>query len=81
MPILPNAKKALRASSKKAEFNRTIKSRYRTTRKKMEQNPTQENLDLVHAAIDKAVKKNIFHKNKGARLKSQTAKMLAAAEK
>lgn len=81
MPVLPNAKKALRASSRKAEVNRTIKSRYRTARKKMKQNPSQENLDLVHATIDKAVKKNVFHKNKGARLKSQTAKMLAATEK
>jgi small subunit ribosomal protein S20 len=80
MPVLPNAKKALRNSRRKAKVNQRIKSRYKTARKRMEEDPSQENLEKIHSAIDKAVKKNVFHKNKGARLKSQMAQLLAEAQ-
>lgn len=76
MPILPNAKKALRASKRKAEVNQKIKSRVRSALKIVEQKKDQESLRKAYAAIDKAVKKNIFHSNKGARLKNKAAKLL-----
>ncbi len=81
MPILPGAKKALRSSQNKAQVNQKIRSRVKTTRKKVEADPTQENLQTAYAAIDKAVKKGVYHPNKGARLKSQVAKIVAAKEK
>ena len=37
--------------------------------------PTQKNLESAYSAIDKAVKKHLFHTNKAARLKSQIAKL------
>ena len=48
--------------------------------------PTPENLDSVNEAmsaayskIDKAVKRNVLHRNNGARKKSRLAKVLAKA--
>jgi len=77
MPILKNAKKALRASKRKAVFNKRVKSRVRTTVDKMKQSPSADNLKMTFSAVDKAVRRNIFHKNKAARLKSQMSKLLA----
>lgn len=81
MPILPSAKKALRSSQNKALVNQKIRSKVKNTRKKVEAEPTQQNLQAAYAAIDKAVKKGVFHPNKGARLKSQVAKIAAAKKK
>jgi small subunit ribosomal protein S20 len=77
MPILPNAKKALRSSQRKAKVNKKLRSRVKTTFDKLKAEPNQENLEECHSAIDKAVKKGIYHKNKGARLKSKAAKIVA----
>lgn len=71
MPILKNAKKALRASKRKAEFNQQIRSKMRTMIAKMRKTPSQDLLSESYSAIDKAVKRNLIHKNKAARLKSQ----------
>lgn len=80
MPILANAKKALRVSKRKTTVNQKIKSRVRSAVKKMEQVQTPEALKEVYSAVDKAVKKNIYHKNKGARLKKQMAHLLKTVE-
>lgn len=76
MPILKNAKKALRVSRRKTEINRQIKSRVKTMVDKMKKDPSQENLSEAYTAIDTAAKKNIFHRNKAARLKSQLSKLM-----
>lgn len=76
MPILKNAQKALRSSKKKAVFNKAVKSKMKTSLKKVNQEPTKENLKVAVSSIDKACKKNIFHKNKAARLKSQISKLV-----
>lgn len=76
MPILENAKKALRGSKRKAVFNQRVKSMVKTTIDAMRKSPSSENLTKAYSAIDKAVKKNIFHKNKAARYKAQLAKLV-----
>lgn len=43
--------------------------------------PSAENLAKAFSAIDTAVKRNIFHKNKAARLKSQMSTLIAKAVK
>ena len=78
MPITKSAKKALRGSLRKAEVNRRIKSRVKTVIDKFKTEPTQTNLTKAYSAIDRAVKGNIFHRNKGARMKSRLAKFLLA---
>lgn len=77
MPILKNALKALRSSKRKAIVNSRIKSKVKTFMNKMKEKANQENLQEIYSQIDKAVKKKVFHKNKGARLKKQMAKLLA----
>ncbi|MBU0578548.1 30S ribosomal protein S20 [Patescibacteria group bacterium] len=76
MPVLPHAKKALRASLRKAQYNKRVKSAAVTAMKKMRLKPTQDNLNIAYKAIDLAAKRNIFHANKAARLKSQHASLL-----
>lgn len=76
MPILKNAKKALRVSKRKTIFNRRSKSRMKTAMDRVKKTPNQANLALAFSAIDRAVKRNIIHKNKAARLKSRISKLL-----
>jgi ribosomal protein S20 len=75
MPILQNAKKALRVSKRKTLVNQRVKSKMKTAIDAMKQTPTQENLNKAFEAIDMAGKK-IIHHNKAARLKSQLSKLL-----
>lgn len=77
MPLLKNAKKALRASKRKAIVNRRVKSRVKTLSDTLVAEPNQSNLSQVFSAIDKAMKRNIFHRNKAARLKSQMSKLVS----
>jgi len=76
MPILKNAKKALRVSKRKNIVNGRIRSRMKTAMDKVQKSPSKVNLALAFSAIDRAVKKNILHKNKAARLKSSLSKKL-----
>ncbi len=76
MPILPHAKKALRASKRKAAYNAPVKAKMRSTIKKFRKDPTEQNLTEAYSAIDRALKRNIIHHNKAARLKSRLAKLL-----
>jgi small subunit ribosomal protein S20 len=76
MPILKNAKKALRVSQRKTIINRRIKSQVKTAVDKVKAEPTTENLNEAYTAIDMAAKRNIFHHNKAARYKSQVSKLL-----
>ncbi|HKY74055.1 MAG TPA: 30S ribosomal protein S20 [Patescibacteria group bacterium] len=81
MPILAHAKKALRQAIRRTVFNRPIKSRVKTMSDLVKKTPSLDNLKKAYSAIDTAVKRNIFHKNKAARLKSQLSKLLAKAAK
>ncbi len=76
MPVLPNAKKALRSSQHKAKQNQVVRGAARTAIKKMRQDPTQANLTEAYKKIDKAAKKGVYHQNKAARLKSRLAQLL-----
>jgi ribosomal protein S20 len=76
MPILKNAKKALRVSKRKAALRQPVKSKVKTVRDAMKKKPSVENLSSAFSAIDRAVKRNIFPKKRAARLKSQMAKLL-----
>jgi len=76
MPILKNAKKALRSSKRKAMVNIRVRSRMKSAVDAVKVAATQENISEAFSRIDKAVKKNLIHKNKAAHLKSQLSKKL-----
>jgi small subunit ribosomal protein S20 len=77
MPLLKNAKKALRASKRKAERNRVVKSRMKTMMDKAKKAVSLETVSHAFSAIDRAARKHMIHPNKAARLKSQLSKRLA----
>ncbi len=87
MPNLANAKKALRASAKRAERNRLIReeisSLRRHFRKAVESNDFDEAkkmMPTLDKKLDKSVTKNVFKKNKVARIKARLAASLKRAE-
>lgn len=83
MPVTQSAKKAHRQSLTKRSRNRHFTALYREVLKKFEKAIAAKLDDAatiladVYSAIDALVKKNVLHKNNGARKKSAAAKMLA----
>lgn len=80
MPILPNAKKALRQSQVRAERNLKVKENIsylrRNFRKLLEAKKFDEAKAVVRdltKLLDKAVSKGVVKKNTAARIKSRTA--------
>ncbi len=51
----------------------------RSVLKQLKTTPTKELLDLSYSRIDRALKRNLLHINKAARLKAQASKLLKAA--
>ncbi len=76
MPILKNAKKALRQSEARAEINRRVKSQVKNSMDKMKAEPTIATQAQAFSALDRALKRHLFHSNKVARVKSQLSKLL-----
>lgn len=76
MPIIRSAKKKLRQDKKRENQNLLVKRLVKTAITKFRKKPAAGELAKVFGLIDDSVKKNVFHKNKGARLKSRLAKLL-----
>jgi small subunit ribosomal protein S20 len=87
MPNTASAKKALRSSLRKREFNNLkkakIKQAYKSFRKNLVVGAQEatSSLSQVFSALDKAVKSNFITKAKAARRKSRAAKKVANLEK
>ena len=86
MPITSSAKKALRASKRKADFNLKRRDAITDVVKKLKKlvvakkiKEAEAMLPTAFKAIDKAWKTNLIHKNTASRKKSRLAKMLAKA--
>lgn len=77
MPITKSAIKALRKDRKRAESNRPLRTRVKSTTDIFTATPTLEGLSKAFQAIDRAAKKHIMHKNKAARMKSKLSKLVA----
>jgi small subunit ribosomal protein S20 len=80
MPLLRNAKKALRVSKRKAERNQVVRSKMKTMLDKAKKAISTESLSEAFSAVDRAAKKHLIHPNKAAHLKSQLSKRLAGGE-
>jgi small subunit ribosomal protein S20 len=87
MPITSSAKKALRASKHKADFNLKRKEAISSAVKKIKKLIVAKNIKeakvfmpTVFKVIDKACKTNLIHKNTASRKKSRLAKMLIKVE-
>jgi small subunit ribosomal protein S20 len=76
MPISLSAKASLRKARKNQKVNLGFKRVVKKTVKEFLQKPSADGLKKVFSMLDKAVKKEIFHKNKAARLKSKYSKKI-----
>lgn len=87
MPNIKSAKKAMRGSRRKRQFNmhwkKQIKAATRSLNDKLETKNTgvdilNKDLTVLQKVLDKASKNNVIHKNKANRLKSRYAQKIAA---
>lgn len=78
MPIIKSAKKRVRVAKKATVRNAKTKRSLKEAVKAFTKSATSSNHQKAQSAIDKAVKKNLMHKNKAARRQRQLA---AAAKK
>ncbi len=81
MPIIKSAKKKLRQDKKRTKQNQLIKRSVKETVLAFKRKPTPASLTKLFNKLDTAVKKNIFHPNKAARLKSRLSKLLGNKHK
>lgn len=77
MPVIKSAKKKLKVDRKRESANKKAEALIDLIIKKAQKKPTPESVRRAFEVIDKGVKKNIFHKNKGARIKSKLSKLIA----
>ncbi len=77
MPILKHAKKKLKQDKKRTLLNKKVKNIYKEAVKKAKIAKNAKTVSVAFKAIDKAVKANIMHKNKAARMKSSLNKLIS----
>jgi ribosomal protein S20 len=63
MPLLKHAKKKLKQDKKRAVLNKKVKNTFKAVVKKAKETKSEKTLSAAFKGIDKAVKKNIIHKN------------------
>jgi len=83
MPIIKSAKKRVKIAKKATVRNSKTKRTLKTALKSFHASLTGKSGSAAHSkaqsALDKAVKKNVIHKNKAARLKKQASAKAKAA--
>jgi small subunit ribosomal protein S20 len=85
LPRTKSAKKALRVSERKRDYNKPVKSQVKTYVKRAEQLISSNELESAREAVkraitalDKAAQKGVIHPNNAARRKSRLMKKLNA---
>ena len=88
MPNTKSAAKAMRQSQRRRATNLKTKSKFRDATKKVKKFISDSNVEEAvkalsdaMSALDKAVKKNVIHKNTASRRKSRLAKAIAKISK
>lgn len=76
MPIGKSAKKSLRQALRNKKTNWDFKSKLKELIKTFLAKPTETAYVEAQSALDKAQRKNIWHRNKISRVKSQLAKKI-----
>lgn len=80
MPLIKSAKKKLRQDKKRQKRNKSTKDFLKEVLKKARQTPTVESIRIAVKTTDKAVKKQLIHKNKAARVKSSLSKLISGVK-
>ncbi len=71
MPVTKTAKRALRASDRKAYINKIITYNLESAIRIAKKSGKQADVSRVFSMADRAVKKDLIHKNKASRIKSR----------
>lgn len=71
MPVTKTAKRALKGSLRKRDVNTAFAKRLEISLRLAQKTKGQEEINKAVSLVDRAVKKNIFHKNKAARIKKR----------
>ena len=79
MPVTKTAKRALRVSDRKKDLNTLIFTNLDKAIRAAKKSRTKESVQKVYALADRAVKKEIMHKNKASRIKSAISKLAKPA--
>lgn len=75
MPVTKTAKRALRASKKKAEVNQLTRINLEAAIRAAKRGKSLEKILKAVSLADRAAKKKLIHKNKAARIKTALAKL------
>jgi len=75
MPVIKSAKKKLRQDIKREKVNDILRKTLKEAIKGAQKSKTAEKIKKAVVLTDKAVKKNLIHKNKAARIKSSLSKL------
>lgn len=81
MPVIKSAKKALRQSRLKKNFNEEIRKKLRDAIRAFRKGPSEVNLKEVYSRLDRAAKNHVIHKNKASRLKGNFSKLITPGKK
>jgi len=81
MPVTKSAKGALKKDQRRQAENLKTKNAYKKAIGYFKKNISSQALSEAYTKIDRAAKKNVIHKNKASRLKSQLAKLLKEKKK
>lgn len=81
MPVIKSAKKKLRKDRKLTKTNNVVRDALKKALKEALKSKTAEKVRQAMALTDKAVKKNLIHKNKAAHIKSRLSKLAKPAAK
>ena len=81
MPVIRSAKKKLRQDRKRTLGNKRLENLLKKVVKEAKKNPSEKSIRKAVSMVDKAASKNIIHKNKAARIKSNLSKLLSKKTK
>jgi small subunit ribosomal protein S20 len=81
MPVTKTAKRALRGSIKKEQVNKLITSSLEIAVRRAKKEKSLELIKKASSLADRAAKKQVIHKNKAARIKSQLSKLMPRSTK
>lgn len=76
MPLIRSAIKKVRKDKTRTIRNSQRENAFKKALKDTRKNPNTKTLSAAFSALDKAVKVNIIHRNKSARLKSKLSKLI-----
>jgi small subunit ribosomal protein S20 len=81
MPVTKTAKRALRGSKNKRRINELLLKRLEIALRSAKKTKKIESVIKAVSLTDRAAKKQVIHKNKAARIKSQLSKLISGKAK